>query len=58
MVKIKAPAVAAEVQVHQVVDEVPEFEHVQWTKDPGLRKLYIVSCFGLMVASATTGYDG
>ncbi len=38
--------------------EAPRFEHVVWYKDPGLRKLYLVSCFGLMVASATTGYDG
>jgi hypothetical protein len=38
--------------------EAPQFERVVWYKDPGLRKLYLVSCFGLMVASATTGYDG
>lgn len=38
--------------------DAPQFEHVVWHKDPGLRKLYLVSCFGLMVASATTGYDG
>ncbi|SPQ26693.1 6676615b-7302-462e-931b-d0e4b2b581d6 [Thermothielavioides terrestris] len=38
--------------------EAPQFEHVVWYKDPGLRRLYLVSCFGLMVASATTGYDG
>ncbi|PMD41599.1 general substrate transporter [Hyaloscypha variabilis F] len=59
MVEIKAPAVAAREQLaadHQ--DAPPEFEHVEWTKDPGLRKLYILSAFGLLVASATTGYDG
>jgi len=39
-------------------DEAPQFEPVVWHKDPGLRKLYLVSCLGLMVASATTGYDG
>jgi hypothetical protein len=39
-------------------EEAPQFERVVWHKDPGLRKLYLVSCFGLMVASATTGYDG
>jgi hypothetical protein len=38
--------------------EAPEFERVTWYKDPGLRKLYLLSVFGLMVASATTGYDG
>ena len=40
------------------VAEAPEFQRVVWHKDPGLRKLYLVSVFGLMVASATTGYDG
>ena len=39
-------------------NEEPQFEHVVWHKDPGLRRLYLVCCFGLMVASATTGYDG
>ncbi|KAK4140307.1 general substrate transporter [Dichotomopilus funicola] len=38
-------------------EEAPEFERVQWTKDPGLRKLYFYA-FVLCVASATTGYDG
>jgi sugar porter (SP) family MFS transporter len=38
-------------------EEAPQFEHVQWTKDPGLRKLYFYA-FVLCVASATTGYDG
>ncbi|KAK3898272.1 sugar transporter [Staphylotrichum tortipilum] len=38
-------------------DEAPEFERVEWTKDPGLRKLYFYA-FVLCVASATTGYDG
>jgi hypothetical protein len=56
MVEIKVPAVKAEEQL--AADNPPEFEHVEWTKDPGLRKLYILCCFGLMVASATTGYDG
>ncbi|KAJ9150542.1 General substrate transporter [Coniochaeta hoffmannii] len=40
------------------VAEAPEFQKVTWYKDPGLRRLYLVSVFGLMVASATTGYDG
>jgi hypothetical protein len=46
------------VKLHQITEEAPDFEAVEWTKDPGLRKLYILSCLGLMVASATTGYDG
>ncbi|KAL2064513.1 hypothetical protein VTL71DRAFT_3650 [Oculimacula yallundae] len=39
-------------------DVEPEFEHVEWAKDPALRKLYIYCCLGLLVGSATTGYDG
>jgi hypothetical protein len=38
-------------------DEAPDFERVEWTKDPGLRQLYFYA-FVLCVASATTGYDG
>jgi sugar porter (SP) family MFS transporter len=38
-------------------EEAPQFERVQWTKEPGLRKLYFYA-FVLCVASATTGYDG
>lgn len=38
-------------------EEAPQFERVEWTKDPGLRKLYFYA-FVLCVASATTGYDG
>lgn len=45
-------------QTDLAVTEAPEFEKVTWYKDPGLRRLYLVSVFGLMVASATTGYDG
>ncbi|KAI1102702.1 sugar transporter-like protein [Jackrogersella minutella] len=37
--------------------EAPEFEYVYWTKEPHLRKLYAWACV-LMIASATTGYDG
>jgi MFS family permease len=46
---------SAEVEVAQA--EAPRFKKVQWTREPHLRKLYILS-LGLMVASATTGYDG
>ncbi|KAH8664679.1 general substrate transporter [Xylariales sp. PMI_506] len=55
---MKVPAVQAKEQTEVAAHEAPEFEHVVWYKDAGLRKLYAVSCFGLMVASATTGYDG
>ncbi|KAM5342786.1 hypothetical protein ACJ41O_013752 [Fusarium nematophilum] len=37
--------------------EAPKFQKVIWYKEPHLRKLYILSIF-LLVASATTGYDG
>jgi sugar porter (SP) family MFS transporter len=37
--------------------DAPRFEKVYWTKEPHLRNLYFMSIF-LMVASATTGYDG
>ena len=58
MVDLKAPVVAAQEQRQQAVDEAPEFEKVSWSKDPALRKLYINCTFGLLVGSATTGYDG
>ena len=45
----------AEVQIAQA--EAPEFEKVHWTREPHLRKLYGYAVV-LMVASATTGYDG
>lgn len=35
----------------------PQFERVSWFRDPGLRSLYMWAVV-LMVASATTGYDG
>ncbi|KAK0387335.1 hypothetical protein NLU13_5648 [Sarocladium strictum] len=43
--------------LHQAQEEAPEFEHVVWYKDPGLRILYW-HCFILCVSSASTGYDG
>jgi hypothetical protein len=48
----------AEANRQQAVEEAPEFERVQWTTHPSLRKLYIYSSFGLLIGSATTGYDG
>lgn len=38
-------------------EEAPQFERVSWSKDPNMRKLYAYGAV-LMVASATTGYDG
>jgi sugar porter (SP) family MFS transporter len=46
----------SEATVH-AQEEAPHFEHVDWKKEPGLRKLYFYA-FVLCVASATTGYDG
>ncbi|KJR83726.1 uncharacterized protein SPSK_00120 [Sporothrix schenckii 1099-18] len=37
--------------------EGPQFEKVDWKREPGLRKLYFYAIV-LCVASATTGYDG
>jgi MFS family permease len=37
--------------------DAPRFEKVYWTREPHLRKLYTMAIV-LMVASATTGYDG
>ena len=36
--------------------EIPQFEYVNWMKEPHLRKLYGWACV-LMIASATTGFD-
>lgn len=41
----------------QAQEEAPQFEKVDWRRDPGLRKLYFYAAI-LCVASATTGYDG
>ncbi len=41
----------------QAQEEAPQFERVNWTKEPGLRKLYFYALI-LCIASATTGYDG
>lgn len=35
----------------------PRFERVNWRQEPHLKKLYFMSIF-LLIASATTGYDG
>ncbi|KAI8246947.1 Lactose permease [Colletotrichum sp. SAR 10_96] len=54
--KIKATKPNKEATVH-AQDEVPQFEHVTWYRDPGLRALYW-HAFILCIASASTGYDG
>ncbi|KAI9150258.1 Lactose permease [Paramyrothecium foliicola] len=37
--------------------DAPRFEKVVWYKEPHLRNLYLLTIF-LLIASATTGYDG
>lgn len=58
MEEVKAPIVTANEHDGVANEQAPEFERVEWRKDPALRRLYILCAFGLMVASATTGYDG
>ncbi|KAJ5626338.1 hypothetical protein N7510_002647 [Penicillium lagena] len=58
MTEVKEPGASVEKHPHVANMQPPQFEHVEWTKDPALRKLYILCIFGLLVASATTGYDG
>ena len=50
-------AKAHEAEVIVAQREAPEFEKVEWKKEPHLRQLYAYACV-LMIASATTGYDG
>ncbi|KAH8689382.1 general substrate transporter [Talaromyces proteolyticus] len=47
----------AKSEVHVVQAQAPDFEKVDWKREPHLRKLYLMAVV-LMVASATTGYDG
>ncbi|OBT92298.1 hypothetical protein VE01_09520 [Pseudogymnoascus verrucosus] len=57
---VKAPEIgakAAEDKVQVAQAEAPDFEKVHWRSEPHLRKLYAFG-FVLMIASATTGYDG
>lgn len=60
MVSLKAANITAQAEEtrQQALAETPEFEKVSWTKDPNIRKLYINCAFGLLIGSATTGYDG
>ncbi|KAK8118222.1 uncharacterized protein PG998_006503 [Apiospora kogelbergensis] len=61
MVAIATPHVGAKGHASEKLaiaqEEAPEFQRVHWMKEPHLRKLY-ACCFVLMLASATTGYDG
>jgi hypothetical protein len=52
---IGAKGAEGDVQVAQAV--APVFQKVNWLREPHLRKLYAMATV-LMVASATTGYDG
>lgn len=53
--KIDARQAQATLGMAQI--EPPMFERVIWYKEPHLRRLYTMSLV-LMIASATTGYDG
>lgn len=60
MVSLKSANVQAHAEETRqaALAETPEFEKVSWTKDPMIRKLYINCALGLLIGSATTGYDG
>jgi surface antigen len=60
MVALKSANVTASAEENrqQALAEAPEFEKVSWTKDKNIRKLYINCALGLLIGSATTGYDG
>ncbi|KAF5566363.1 major facilitator superfamily transporter [Fusarium phyllophilum] len=53
----KVPAHSDRVPLDVAQAEAPRFEKVIWYKEPHLRKLYFLIIF-LLIASATTGYDG
>ena len=55
--KSKAATPTDTMVVREVQEDAPKFERVEWTKEPGLRKLYFYAVI-LSIASATTGYDG
>ena len=57
MVTVAHGAKGHDAAIEVVQREAPQFEHVEWRKEPHLRKLYAWAVV-LMVASATTGYDG
>ncbi|KAF7561681.1 hypothetical protein G7046_g2468 [Stylonectria norvegica] len=49
------PHIEGEPEINLV--QAPHFEKVTWYREPHLRNLYFLTIF-LLVASATTGYDG
>lgn len=53
----KAPVNADRSSVEVARAEAPRFAKVTWYKEPHLRNLYCLIIF-LLIASATTGYDG
>ncbi|KAF5025770.1 hypothetical protein F66182_2103 [Fusarium sp. NRRL 66182] len=53
----KAPTHSDRVPLDIAQAEAPRFEKVIWYKEPHLRRLYTIIIF-LLIASATTGYDG
>jgi hypothetical protein len=56
--KISREEVEAQERAQEIFwAEAPRFEKVYWTREPYLRRLYLMAVV-LMVASATTGYDG
>ena len=58
MLHRKAPTATAQEARELVIQQAPEFEEVDWKTDPGLRRLYVLCALGLLIGSATTGYDG
>ena len=60
MVSFKSANVVAKAEEdrQEPLEEAPDFDKVSWTKNPSIRKLYINCGLGLLIGSATTGYDG
>lgn len=53
----KVPVNTSQTALDIAQAEAPRFEKVTWYKEPHLRRLYFLIIF-LLIASATTGYDG
>ncbi|KPI34404.1 Lactose permease [Cyphellophora attinorum] len=60
MVSLKSANIQAHAEEtrQHALDDAPEFEKVNWKTNPSIRKLYINCALGLLIGSATTGYDG
>jgi hypothetical protein len=60
MVSLKSANIQAHAEEtrQHALDEAPEFEKINWRTNPSIRKLYINCALGLLIGSATTGYDG